>query len=147
MSELPTAVLLTRDHELAALAKASMWEAGVAVHHLEHPEQLDHLWTAPRLLACGHDIGEEVASAVRGVWPSCVVLGVAVGELGGAGARGDLVLPGAWRELTARVEAAHAAARSARRIALIGAHGGAGTSCLAVTLARRLSAAGCARLA
>jgi hypothetical protein len=145
--DLPTVVLLTRDPELATLAKASIWEAGAAVHHLEWPEQLDAVPVAPRLLACGHDIGSDVVPAVRGIWPSCAVVRVAVGDQHEGGPAGDLVLPGAWRRLTARVEEAHAAPRTARRIALIGAHGGAGTSCLAVALARQLRAVGRVRLA
>jgi hypothetical protein len=49
--------------------------------------------------------------------------------------------------LTAQVEAIEAPPRRCRRVALIGAHGGAGTSCLAVALARRMARSGGARLA
>jgi hypothetical protein len=136
----PTAVaLLTRDPELAALAKACVWEAGVAVAELTDPEQLDALEAAPGLAILGHDIGGGVAGAIRAAWPNCTLVGVAVGEHPGAAPPGDLVLPGAWARLTALVEATYAAPRTARRLALIGAHGGAGTSCLAVATARCLA--------
>jgi pilus assembly protein CpaE len=117
----------------------------VAVQHLDQVEQLDALAAAPRLLVLGHDIGPEAAGAVRRAWPSCAVVEVAVGEV--SGARQGFVLPGAWSRLTAHVETAFAPPRLGRRLALIGAHGGAGTSCLAVALARRLTGLGTVRLA
>jgi hypothetical protein len=147
VSNFPPVVLLTADPELAGLAKAAVWEAGAPVQHLSWPEQLDGLAGAPRLLLRGHDVGAEVEAAVRRIWPKCSTLGLALGAAGGALPQGDLVLPGSWRQLTHLVEAAGAPARTSWRIALIGAHGGAGASCLAVALARGLSSSGVSRLA
>ncbi|MDR2347574.1 MAG: hypothetical protein LBD90_02935, partial [Bifidobacteriaceae bacterium] len=68
----PPVVLLTADSELAALAKAAIWEDGCPVQHLTWPDQLDAVAQAPQMLLRGHDIGSDLADAVRHVWPACV---------------------------------------------------------------------------
>ncbi|MDR2252916.1 MAG: hypothetical protein LBD97_03490, partial [Bifidobacteriaceae bacterium] len=83
MPDLPTAVLLTRDPELATLAKACVWEAGVAVRHLEWPDQLDALAPTWSLVVCGRDVGADVPQAVKRAWPASTVARVALGAAGG----------------------------------------------------------------
>ncbi|MDR2114714.1 MAG: hypothetical protein LBO75_05485, partial [Bifidobacteriaceae bacterium] len=69
---------------------------------------------------------------------SALVVEAALGEAATA-SNGVLMLPDAARRLTKAIETAYAPARSSIRVALIGAHGGAGVSCLAAALAWRLS--------
>ncbi|MDR0626686.1 MAG: hypothetical protein LBG11_05415 [Bifidobacteriaceae bacterium] len=149
---IPQVVLMTGDQGLAESATAAIWEAGVAVQPVTEPSQLDAVNPRPRLLICGHDVAEPVVRAVEQLWPDCRIARAALGEMvwgaGGASGIGQcLVLPEFANHLTRLVESTFAAKHRSHWVALIGAHGGAGTSCLAVAMALRLTGQGPVRLA
>ncbi|MDR0365394.1 MAG: hypothetical protein LBH68_00970 [Bifidobacteriaceae bacterium] len=141
-STAPGVVLLTRDQALATTAAHAIWEAGAGVQRLDSPDQLDALAPAPRLMICGQDIPAAVGAAVRQTWPTCQLVWAALGDEAWGSADPCLVLPQATERLVWLIEETFAAPPTAQRIALIGAHGGAGTSCLAVALALRLTRGG-----
>ncbi|MDR0594737.1 MAG: hypothetical protein LBG60_16125 [Bifidobacteriaceae bacterium] len=138
---IPLVVLMTDDPGLADAASAAIWEAGAAVQPLDSADQIGHLAAVPRLAVCGHDVDQAAAAGLARAWPSCQIVRAALGDRGpGSGRR--LVLPESARQLTALVERVHRPVRPVIRVALIGAHGGAGTSCLAVALALWLAGDG-----
>jgi hypothetical protein len=135
-------VLLTRDQALATAATQAIWEAGAGVQRLDSPDQLDALAPVPQLIICGQDIPVAVGAAVRQTWPACRLVWAALGEAAWGSVDPCLVLPQATKRLVWLVEKTMAAPPTVQRIALIGTHGGAGTSCLAVALALRLTRGG-----
>ncbi|MDR1633977.1 MAG: hypothetical protein LBS27_03440 [Bifidobacteriaceae bacterium] len=135
---IPQVALLTEDPGLVEAATAAIWEAGAAVQPLVGPSQLGQLAIRPRVVVCGHDLERAAVAALGRSWPECQVVWAALGEHA-SGFGPGLILPQASRRLTMLVEAACRPPLSAQRVALIGAHGGAGASCLAVALALDLA--------
>ncbi|MDR1189332.1 MAG: hypothetical protein LBK95_18090 [Bifidobacteriaceae bacterium] len=146
MVSIAPVVLLTEDPGLAESATAAIWEAGVPVQRASSPVQLVQLVARPLVVVCGHDLDSSECAAVGEALPGCRVVRAALGEKAW-GTSQCLALPESARHLTRLVEAAYRPAAPVTRVALIGAHGGAGTSCLAVALALRLSGRGAVRLA
>jgi hypothetical protein len=130
---------MTEDPGLVEAATQAIWEAGAAVQQLGSPDQLDLLPSRPRVIVCGHDVDPAAANAVARLWPECRLVRAALGE--NARAAGEcLVLPRSARQLTRLVEESHRPPGVARRVGVIGAHGGAGASCLAAAAAMALAA-------
>jgi hypothetical protein len=130
---------MTEDSGLVEAATRAIWEAGAAVQQLTAPEQLALLPAPPRVLVCGHDVDPAAANAAARLRPECRVVLAALGDHSRAAGE-CLVLPQSARQLTHLVEDCCRPSGAARRVGVIGAHGGAGASCLAVALALALAA-------
>lgn len=141
--------LITEDPGLAEAASAAIREAGASPLQAASAAQLalfDPAIDRPKVVICGHDVDQITAATINQSWPDCRVIWAALGDKAW-GTSQCLALPESSRQLTHLVESIHRPPGPVKRVALLGAHGGAGTSCLAVALALRLANRGMVRLA